>query len=55
MRPSSPDAAAGTAAPAGPAAPGRGPGEDTAAADDRVPDDAQRGSAVVKFTFLSVL
>lgn len=41
MQPSSPDA------------PGRGPGGD--AAEARVPDDAERGSAVVEFTFLSVL
>ena len=46
MRPSSPD---------GPDAPGAGPGGDAAGADASVPDDAQRGSAVVEFTFLSAL
>ena len=49
MRPSSPDS------PAGPAAGDRGSGDDAAAADARVPGDAQRGSAVVEFTFLSLL
>ena len=49
MRPSSPDS------PAGPAARDRGSGGEAATADARVPDDAQRGSAVVEFTFLSLL
>lgn len=43
MRPSSPDA------------PDRGPGGDAATADASIPHDAQRGSAVVEFTFLSAL
>ena len=43
MRPSSPDA------------PDRGPGGDAAPADAGIPHDAQRGSAVVEFTFLSLL
>ncbi|HSL38029.1 MAG TPA: hypothetical protein VK883_14500 [Arthrobacter sp.] len=55
MRPSSPDAPASAVAPSRPAAPDRGPGHDTAAAHVSVPDDAQRGSAVVEFTFLSLL
>lgn len=55
MRPSSPDAPASAVAPSSPAAPDRGPGHDTAAAHVSVSDDGQRGSAVVEFTFLSLL
>ena len=49
MQPSSPDA------PASPGAPDRGPGGETATVDACVPDDAERGSAIVEFTFLSLL
>lgn len=52
MRPSSPDA---PAAPDAPDAPGRRPGGDAGPTDARVADEAQRGSAVVEFTFLSAL
>ena len=61
MRPSSPDWPASPDGPgrpdarAAPDGPGRGPGGEAATADARVPDDAQRGSAVVEFTFLSAL
>jgi len=49
MRRSSPDATAGRDAP------DRGPGGDSAAAVAGVPDNAERGSAVVEFTLLSLL
>ena len=55
MQPSSPDASAIPDAPPGPGTPDRGPGGEAATADARVPDDAERGSAVVEFTFLSLL
>ena len=55
MRPSSPDAADTPDVPDAPDTPGRLPGGDAATADARGPDDAQRGSAVVEFTFLSAL
>ena len=57
MRPSSPDAPdRRPGVTAGPDAPGRGPGGTAASGNARFPDDAQeRGSAVVEFTFLSLL
>ena len=55
MRLSSPDQPAGIEAPSGPGVPDREPGGETASADARVHDDAERGSAVVEFTFLSLL
>jgi len=48
MLPSSPDSP-------GPGPRNHGAGGDAAATDTRVPDNAQRGSAVVEFTFLSLL